>query len=54
MTAEARARETNQGNRFLPPSSRLEDSLEPSLFRLGVHAKATSNLDLLAVGTVSH
>ena len=58
FTAEARGRQTNQGDRFLRS---FEDpfivaetrALTPSLFRLGVHVKPTSNLDLLAVGTVS-
>ena len=36
-----------------PPTSRIEERTDPSLFRLGIHAKATSNLDLLAVGTAS-
>ena len=57
FTAEARGRQTNQGDRFLRPFDdpfRLaRDSLDPSLFRLGVHAKPTNNLDLLAVGTAS-
>ena len=46
FTAEARGRETNQGNRFLRPIEdpfvRLEEGFDPSLFRLGVYMKATS------------
>jgi tetratricopeptide (TPR) repeat protein len=55
FTAEARRRETNQGDRFLRPFPyiRLEQDLAPSLLRFGVHAKASANLDLLAFGAVS-
>ncbi len=58
FTAEARGRETNQGDRFLrslddPFMSWMRRSLEPELLRLGIHAKPSSNIDLLAVATTS-
>jgi tetratricopeptide (TPR) repeat protein len=57
FTAEARGRQTTQGDRFLRPVEdpfiRVEEGFDPNLFRLGVHVKATRELDLLAFGTVS-
>jgi hypothetical protein len=56
LTVEARSRTTTQGNRFLAsdsPDERIEDSIEPSLLRLGVHAQPSRDLDILAVATRS-
>ena len=54
FTAEARGRQTDQGDRFLRPIEdpfiRVEEGFDPSLFRLGVYIKATSELDLWPLG----
>lgn len=58
FTAEARGRQTDQGDRFLrsvdePFTNWTRQSLDPSFFRVGVHVAPAGNLDLLAVGTAS-